>query len=66
MKGGGGRKKKEEEKEVWKWWEETPHPEGVKWLTLGHKVCGPPTATAVRHDTILTQADTMVWNCGTG
>lgn len=25
-------------KEVWKWWEEAPHPEGVKWLTLEHKV----------------------------
>lgn len=34
----GGRKKKEETKEeVWKWWEETPHPAGVKWLTLEHK-----------------------------
>ena len=32
-------KKKEEEKEVWKWWEEEPHPDGVKWLTLEH--CGP-------------------------
>lgn len=38
----GGRKKKEEEKEVWKWWEETPHPKGVKWLTLEHNVCLPP------------------------
>ena len=33
-----GRKKKEEEREVWKWWEEEPHPEGVKWLTLEHNV----------------------------
>jgi len=22
--------------EVWRWWEETPHPEGVKWKTLEH------------------------------
>ena len=29
--------KKEEEKEVWKWWEEKPHADGVKWLTLEHK-----------------------------
>lgn len=35
--GGGRRKKKEEEKEVWKWWEESPHPQGVKWVTLEHK-----------------------------
>eukprot|EP00057_Strongylocentrotus_purpuratus_P019907 XP_011674381.1 PREDICTED: DNA topoisomerase I, mitochondrial-like isoform X1 [Strongylocentrotus purpuratus] len=34
---GGGRKKKEEEKqEVWEWWKETPHPEGVKWMFLEH------------------------------
>ena len=32
-----GRKKKEEETEVWKWWEEEPHPKGIKWLTLEHK-----------------------------
>ena len=32
----GGKKKKEEEP-VWKWWEEEPHPPGVKWLTLEHK-----------------------------
>ena len=38
VKGGRG-KKKEEEREVWKWWEEEPHPEGVKWLTLEHRVC---------------------------
>ena len=38
VKGGRG-KKKEEEREVWKWWEEEPHPEGVKWVTLEHKVC---------------------------
>ncbi len=37
----GGRKKKEEEREVWKWWEEEPHPEGVKWLKLEHKVTRP-------------------------
>lgn len=41
-KEGGGTpvkgKKKEEEKEVWRWWDEEPHPEGVKWLTLEHKV----------------------------
>ncbi|XP_011404857.2 PREDICTED: DNA topoisomerase I, mitochondrial-like [Amphimedon queenslandica] len=30
-------KKKEEEREVWRWWDEEPHPEGVKWLTLEHK-----------------------------
>ena len=36
-KGGRG-KKKEEEKEVWKWWEEEPHPDGIKWVTLEHKV----------------------------
>eukprot|EP00731_Ephydatia_muelleri_P026993 Em0018g1093a len=30
-------KKEKEVKEVWKWWEEAPHPEGVKWLTLEHK-----------------------------
>jgi DNA topoisomerase-1 len=29
-------KGKKEEKEVWKWWEEKPHPNGVKWLTLEH------------------------------
>lgn len=23
---------------MWKWWEEEPHPEGVKWLTLEHNV----------------------------
>jgi len=22
---------------VWKWWEEEPHPDGVKWLKLEHK-----------------------------
>lgn len=32
------KKKKEEEKEVWRWWEEAPLPDGVKWLTLEHKV----------------------------
>jgi DNA topoisomerase-1 len=34
---GGGRKKKEEPQEVWKWWLEDKHPEGVKWVTLEHK-----------------------------
>lgn len=34
---GRGRKKKEDEPEVWKWWLEDKHPEGVKWLTLEHK-----------------------------
>ena len=32
----GGRKKKEDEPPVWKWWEEEPHPDGIKWLTLEH------------------------------
>ncbi|XP_077982334.1 DNA topoisomerase I, mitochondrial-like [Glandiceps talaboti] len=30
-------KKEKEEEDVWKWWEESPHPEGVKWMTLEHK-----------------------------
>merc|ERR1712080_511612 len=30
------KKVKEEEEEVWRWWEETPHEEGVKWKTLEH------------------------------
>ncbi|XP_070574510.1 DNA topoisomerase I, mitochondrial-like [Ptychodera flava] len=30
-------KKEKEVEEVWKWWEETPHPEGVKWMTLSHR-----------------------------
>jgi len=29
-------KKEEEEEEVWRWWEETPHEDGVKWVTLEH------------------------------
>ncbi len=37
MPAKGGRKKKEEPVEVWKWWEEEPHPDGIKWLTLEHK-----------------------------
>ena len=28
---------KKEEVPVWKWWEEEPLPEGVKWRTLEHK-----------------------------
>ena len=28
---------KKEEAPVWKWWEEEPLPEGVKWRTLEHK-----------------------------
>ncbi|XP_071785426.1 DNA topoisomerase I, mitochondrial-like isoform X1 [Asterias amurensis] len=37
-------KKEEEAEEVWKWWEEEPHPEGVKWIFLEHKgpVFAPP------------------------
>lgn len=31
------KKKGEEEKEVWKWWEEAPRQDGVKWTTLEHK-----------------------------
>ncbi|PIK62638.1 putative DNA topoisomerase 1 [Apostichopus japonicus] len=31
------KKKKEEATEVWKWWEEEPLPEGVKWKFLEHK-----------------------------
>ena len=31
------KKKAEEEKEVWKWWEEGPRQDGVKWTTLEHK-----------------------------
>lgn len=31
-----GKKKPKEEEEVWKWWEEKPHPEGIKWVTLEH------------------------------
>lgn len=27
----------EEEKEIWKWWEEAPRQDGVKWTTLEHK-----------------------------
>ena len=34
------RKKEEEKGEVWKWWEEERLPEGVKWRTLEHSVCG--------------------------
>merc|ERR1712080_56286 len=30
------KKKKEEEEEVWRWWDEEPNPEGVKWKTLEH------------------------------
>lgn len=30
------KKKKEEEEEVWRWWDEEPNPEGVKWKTLQH------------------------------
>ena len=33
------KKKPKEEEEVWKWWEEKPHPEGIKWVTLEHNVC---------------------------
>ena len=33
-----GKKKPKEEEEVWKWWEEKPHPEGIKWVTLEHNV----------------------------
>lgn len=25
------------ESEVWKWWEEEPHPDGVKWMTMVHQ-----------------------------
>merc|ERR1712168_617777 len=31
------KKKKEEEEEVWRWWDEEPLPDGVKWRTLEHK-----------------------------
>ena len=58
----GGRKKKEEEKEVWKWWEEEPHPEGVKWLTLEHKVCGHNQHTCMCTLTEHTYA-TLVYVC---
>ncbi|ODM95055.1 DNA topoisomerase 1 [Orchesella cincta] len=36
--------KKEEEQEVWKWWEEAPRDDGVKWNFLQHKgpVFAPP------------------------
>jgi DNA topoisomerase-1 len=33
-KGKGGKK---EEEEVWKWWEEAPRDDGVKWNYLEHK-----------------------------
>ncbi|XP_071508715.1 DNA topoisomerase I, mitochondrial-like [Diadema antillarum] len=36
-KGGRKKKKEEEEQEVWEWWKETPHPEGVKWMFLQHR-----------------------------
>ncbi|XP_063951436.1 DNA topoisomerase I, mitochondrial-like [Lytechinus pictus] len=36
-KKGGRKKKEEEQQEVWEWWKETPHPEGVKWMFLEHK-----------------------------
>ncbi|XP_065186248.1 DNA topoisomerase I, mitochondrial-like [Sycon ciliatum] len=38
------KKKEEEEREVWKWWEEEPLEDGVKWKTLAHK--GPVFAPA--------------------
>ncbi|KAH7720203.1 DNA binding/DNA topoisomerase type I [Aphelenchoides avenae] len=31
------KKKEEEEEEVWKWWEEAPKAEGIKWNSLEHK-----------------------------
>ncbi|CAH1270849.1 TOP1 [Branchiostoma lanceolatum] len=40
----GKKKAKKEEVEVWKWWEEGPREEGVKWRTLEHK--GPVFAPA--------------------
>merc|ERR1712142_1440175 len=30
------KRKKEEEEEVWRWWDEEPLPDGVKWRTLEH------------------------------
>lgn len=30
------KKKKEEEEEVWRWWDEDPLPDGVKWRSLAH------------------------------
>lgn len=30
------KKKKEEEEEVWRWWDEEPNQDGVKWKTLQH------------------------------
>lgn len=30
-------KKEEEKEEVWKWWEEEPLPDGIKWRSLEHK-----------------------------
>ena len=46
---GSPRKKKgeEEKKEVWKWWEEAPRQDGVKWTTLEHK--GPYFAPLYEH-----------------
>ena len=41
------KKKGEEEKEVWKWWEEAPRQDGVKWTTLEHK--GPYFAPLYEH-----------------
>lgn len=37
-------KKEEEEQEIWKWWEEGPRDDGVKWKFLEHKgpVFAPP------------------------
>ena len=32
------KKKKEEERQVWEWWKEEPHPDGVKWVFLEHRV----------------------------
>jgi len=29
--------KKEEEEEVWRWWDEEPLPDGIKWRSLDHK-----------------------------
>ncbi|XP_022094493.1 DNA topoisomerase I, mitochondrial-like [Acanthaster planci] len=44
-------KKEEEAAEVWKWWEEEPHPEGVKWIFLEHKgpVFAPPYEPLPNH-----------------
>ena len=32
---------KKEEEEVWRWWDEEPHPDGIKWKTLEHMVSRP-------------------------